>query len=172
MSFDPARHHRRSIRLKGWDYSRASRYFVTLCVKNRMPVLGCVRSEKVELSEIGRIADFTWQWLPERYPYVELDEYRVMPDHLHGIVMIKDTWRDDSRIVPPDGRGAKPLGGLIGAFKTVSTKKINSLRGTPGVRFWQRDFFDRIIRGDADLLRIREYIRNNPSRWFIDKKRK
>jgi REP element-mobilizing transposase RayT len=129
-------------------------YFVTLCTWNRVPLFGSIRDGTTELSPAGNIVADTWQWLPRQYEYLRLDEWCVMPDHLHGIIRIQ-------RGEPPP----KSLGRLIGAFKTVSTKRINELRKTPAALVWQRDYWDRSIRSPADLERVREYIRTNPRRF-------
>jgi putative transposase len=150
--------------------------------------LGAVVDGEMILSDHGRIAEDAWRWLAERHPYVTLDAWVVMPNHLHGIIVIEDVSAGCSRTapiarnVPLDGRGAsrsaptesnaskerKPLGRLIGAFKTVSTKRINELRGTPGQVFWQRNYYERAIRNHRELDAIREYIANNPLHWELD----
>jgi len=118
------------------------------------------------LSDFGRIAAQLRQWLAVQYPYVQLDEWVVMPDHVHGILVICDP---DGGAPPPSTTRRKPLGQLIGAFKTVSAKQINQIRHTPGIPFWQRNFYDRIIRNDRELHAVRRYIANNPRRWEVDR---
>lgn len=171
------RHNRRSIRLRGYDYTRDGSYFVTLCVRNRAvcvrvravrvravrepPVLfGTVADGEMRLNEYGREVAACWVWLEERHPYVHLDQWVVMPDHLHGIVVI-----EGGSVVSTK---RKPLGRLIGAFKNVSTRRINDMRSTPGAKLWQRGYYEHIVRDDGSLRRIREYIANNPSRWALD----
>ena len=164
-----SRHSRRSLRLRGYDYSWPGWYYLTICTLDRVCNLGRIEDEKMILSEWGQIVSETWQWIPSRYPYVELDDFVVMPNHLHGIVIINPIFRrGDSRIAPTGGSKVKPLGRLIGAFKTVSTKKINEMRETPGAVFWQRNYYEHIIRNQKDLDRIRAYIRNNPLQWSLD----
>jgi len=119
------------------------------------------------LNEFGCLVQSVWQWLGERYNYVVLDTFILMPNHLHGILILTDNGRGDSRIAPTYKR--KPLGRLIGVFKTVSTKQINRIRNTPGERLWQRNYYEHIIRNEVELHRIREYIINNPMKWEIDK---
>ncbi|WP_457651856.1 transposase [Rhodocaloribacter sp.] len=229
MPYDPERHHRRSIRLRGYDYTRDGAYFVTLCVWDRECLFGEVVNGEVRLSDAGRIVADTWTWLAAQYPYVALDAWVVMPNHLHGIIVMggrddggggdggggmddgggggvggsrtartddaparADDARaraddvagrmgdvparaDDARARAGDVAGRtgpvkrKPLGRLIGAFKTVSTKRINEIRGTPGAVLWQRDFYEHIVRDAADLRRIRAYIAANPARWDRDR---
>jgi putative transposase len=92
-----------------------------------------------------------------------------MPNHLHGVVVINDMGRGGSRTAPTmDIAGPKPLGRLIGAFKTVSTKQINALRGTPGSTLWQRNYYEHVICGEAELDRVRRYVKDNPLMWDMD----
>ena len=172
--YDPHKHQRRSIRLKGYDYSSAGYYFVTICVQGGECSLGEIVDGEMVYSDYGSIAMESWLWLAEQYDYVSLDEWTIMPNHMHGIVVYADNdgngesgGRGGSRTAPTVGR--KPLGRLIGVFKTVSTKGINDLHGTPGVPFWQRDFWDHIIRNERALVAIREYVVENPVRWEADK---
>jgi putative transposase len=119
---------RRSIRLKEFDYSQAGAYFVTLCTKFRKPILGEIIDGTMHMNETGLIIAKTWKWLSEQYFYVKLDAWAIMPNHFHGIVFLLDDRRGGSRTAPTK---RKSLGHLIGAFKTVSTKQINQLHGTP-----------------------------------------
>ena len=214
MTCDPGRHHRRSIRLKGYDYSRPGAYFITIVAQDRACLFGKVVDGVMHLSEVGQIVAESWQWLAAQYDYVTLDAWVVMPNHIHGIIVITDQGGDDgggggddggrgvddgggggSRTAPtantptasnaptaPDAPTAnapttnaptapakrKTVGRLVGAFKTVSTKRINDQRGTPGAQVWQRDFYEHIIRDAAALARIRRYIVENPARWASD----
>jgi len=175
MTYDPHNHHRRSIRLKGYDYARAGAYFVTICTRNRECLFGEVVDGKLWLNDAGRIVADVWEWLGIQYDYVELDEWVVMPNHLHGIIVIVDDDRRGgsrtapTRTAPTPPTQRKPIGRLVGAFKTVSTKHINEHRGTPGVPVWQRNYYEHIIRNDPSLQRIRAYIANNPLRWHHDR---
>jgi putative transposase len=167
MTYDPAKHHRRSIRLKGYDYAQPGAYFVTICVRERECALGDVVDGGMVLNDLGEIVCESWSWLAEQYPYVTLDEWVVMPNHLHGIIIIDDD----------DGRGAsrrtptkrKPLGQLVGAFKTVSTKRINQIHDNAGTLFWQRGFYEHIVRNERELDAIRQYITDNPLKWELDR---
>ncbi len=184
--YDPELHRRRSIRLKGDDYSSPGAYFVTIVVQERLCLFGDVVDGEMRLNEAGGIIVEMWNWMAERYSYVELDAYVVMPNHLHGVVVLTDeVWHGGGGDVSagenagrrgvsrnaPTGLGArkrKTLGRLVGAFKTVSTKRINEMRGTQGERLWQRDFYERVIRDDRELDLIREYIEGNPAGWDRD----
>jgi putative transposase len=163
-------HHRRTIRLPGWDYTADGAYFVTVCTNSRTDLFGEIVDGRMHLNAVGDAVAGAWRWLSEQYSYVVLDEWCLMPNHLHGIVTL--TGRGGSRtaptcqiIVPPR---RKTVGRLIGAFKTVSTKQINQLTNTPGAVIWQRNFWEHIVRDVAELDRIRDYIRENPTNWPAD----
>ena len=156
---------RKANRLEGYDYSEGGCYFVTICAQSREELFGEIIGGEMVLSEAGEIVTARWQWLSGRYDYVELDEYVMMPNHFHGILIIQSR-RDRSRPVPTDALKIKSLSELIGAFKTTSSKRIHE-NGFTSFK-WQRSFYDRVIRGDDDLNRIREYIRNNPLKWALD----
>lgn len=168
-AYDPDRHHRRSIRLRGYDYTMAGVYFVTICVQGRQCLFGDVTDGVMQWNDAGRIVADTWQWLADQYPHVELDEWVVMPNHLHGIIVITDgrggSCKGGSRTAPT---ARKPLGRIIGAFKTVSTKHINIMRATTGCPVWQRNYYEHIIRDEKSLSRIRDYIANNSRQWPFD----
>ena len=171
MVFDPEKHHRRSIRLRGYDYSRAGVYFVTLCTHHHEFLFGDIEKGRMVLNPCGGIVLEKWRWLDTRYEYIVLDEFIIMPNHFHGIIMIAGRGggcKGGSRTAPTTDYNHKPLGRLIGAFKTVSTKQINELNHTPGVKLWQRNYWEHIIRDETELHRIREYIINNPARWQDD----
>ena len=182
--FDPDVHHRRSIRLRAYDYARPGLYFVTLCTRNRECLFGEVVDDEPFLNDAGFMAAQCWRWLTAQYPRVQMDDWVVMPNHLHGIVAITaDCGEARGTAVGTQGGSRtaptrlttrsnlttpKPLGRLIGAFKTVSTRRINDVRGTPGATVWQRNYYEHVIRDDRDLDRIRRYVANNPSSWPRD----
>ena len=169
MSYDPYKHHRQSICLKGYDYTSDGSYFVTICVQDMKCVLGEIVNGNMVLGSYGQVVADTWLWLAEHYGYVMLGECVVMPNHLHGIIVL--TSKGGSRTAPTTTAPTKrtPLGRLIGAVKTVSTKEINKQQDTPGIRFWQRDFYERIIRNEREYQAIQKYIYNNPTTWHEDK---
>ncbi len=168
--YNPDQHHRRSIRLQGYDYASAGSYFITICAHQRECLFGEIVEGQMLLNEFGQIVADAYLWLANQYPYVHLDSWVVMPNHLHGIIVMTDYSRKgDSRIAPTVGDAKrKTLGRLIGAFKTVSTKQINLIRSTPGTTIWQRNYYEHIIRDDRALQTIRQYIQNNPSAWQED----
>ena len=161
MTYDPTKHHRRSIRLGGYDYRQTGAYFVTLVCKNRELLF--------EDDRFRAIVQDAWRWLAEQYQFVDLHEHVVMPNHLHGIIGIRHARRGGSRTAPTGfASGRKPLGRLIGAFKTVSTKRINEMRGTPGAPVWQRNYYEHVVRSEEELNRIQQYVIDNPLRWEED----
>ncbi len=173
------KHRRNSIRLKGYDYIQAGAYFVTICTRGRECLFGDIMNGEMQLNEVGRIMANTWEWLATQYAYIELDAWIVMPNHLHGIIVILNddstsgSGRGGSRTAPTQIAIAKPvtrkpLGRLIGAFKTVSTQRINELNGSSGAPIWQRNYYEQIIRDEKSLQQIREYIISNPLKWGLD----
>jgi putative transposase len=161
--------HRRSLRLSGYDYSQDGAYFITISVKKRQGLLGNIVKNQMQLNNYGKIVEKSLEWLSQAYDQVELDEWVIMPNHLHVIVVISANRRGGSRTAPTDVSKIKPLGRLIGAFKTTSTKQINFIRKTNGIPFWQRNFYEHVIRDDHSFNRIREYIVTNPLRWDLDR---
>jgi REP element-mobilizing transposase RayT len=143
------------LRLPDFDYRQPGSYFVTICTHDRQCVLGDVVGEQMCLSSSGEIIRTLWQSLPERHEGVSLDEFVVMPNHLHAIVELAES---DASL---------PL--IIGAFKSVSTKAVNAAYAAPGRRLWQRSFHEHVIRDETARGRIREYIQNNPQKWHIDR---
>lgn len=188
MKYDPFKHHRRSIRLKGYDYSPAGAYFVTICAHCRE----CLFDDAV----LRRVAESHWRALPKHFPNVVLDEWIVMPNHLHGVIVIADDARrgeafpdapsnakassssenespanvvgGNASPLPPRGVTPNSLGAIIGNYKAVTTRRINAIRHTPGAPVWQRNYYEHIIRNEKELNRIRAYIINNPANWEAD----
>jgi len=160
MTYDPARHHRRSVRLARYDYARPGAYFVTIVCRDRVLLL--------DDPHFRAVTEETWFWLADQYAFVSLDAFVIMPNHLHGIIVINQTRRGGSRTAPTTGPRRKTLGRLVGAFKTVSTKRINGIRGTPGLPVWQRNYYERVIRDEDEMNRVRAYIAENPLRWEED----
>ncbi len=181
MSCNSKKYNRRSIRLKDYDYTQSGAYFVTLCVQNHRCVFGYIEDGEMIYNDLGEIASEPWEWLARQYDYVGLDAFVVMPNHLHGIIVLSEPSRGGSRTAPtinhrnstPNGKNSpsqrKPLGRLIGAFKTISTKRINLLCQTPGVSVWQRNYWEHVIRNERALDAVRRYIAENPLRWDFDR---
>jgi len=163
----PTSRKRRSIRLQGYDYSQAGAYFITICTQGRECIFGEIVDGTMRLNDAGQIVASSWEWLAAQYDHVVLDTWEIMPNHIHGIIVITDNCRGGSRTAPTGRR--KPIGRLIGAFKTVSTKSINEMQETPGTKLWQRNYYEHIIRDEDELDSIREYIVANPAQWDIDR---
>lgn len=137
--------------------------------RERALLFGDVVDGEMKLSAIGQLVLDGWEWLAVQHPYVDLDAYVVMPNHLHGIIVIGG--RQSMSSDPGDPGIAAPrksLGRLVGAFKTVTAKQVNLALGTPGRPLWQRNYYERVVRDDNELSRIREYIVNNPMQWELD----
>lgn len=177
MQYNPNKHHRRSIRLQGWDYSQEGFYCLTLCVQHRDCLLGEIVDGQVVLSELGQIVADEWERSPHIRQEIELDEWVVMPNHFHAIIRIinpveynRSLMLGQQPLTPTGdlGEGDRPkmrpksISSLMAGFKSITTARINTLRQTPGVKVWQHNYYDSIIRSERGLERIREYIRNNP----------
>ncbi len=171
VKYDPHIHHRRSIRYKGYDYSQQGGYFVTICVHDHECLLGDVSDTEMQLNDCGSIAHDAWIDLPNHYPNVEMDEFVVMPNHVHGIIIIMDhdeTFAGAGSEPAPTMVKRYPLSEIVRSFKTFSARRINELRGTHGCPVWQRNYYEHIIRNEKELIAIRGYIVNNPSKWSAD----
>jgi REP element-mobilizing transposase RayT len=167
MPFDPQRHRRRSIRLKRHDYCEPGAYYVTICVLGRERILSRVRAGQVDVLEAGAIVEQVWQSLPAHFDHVTLDAFVVMPDHVHGIVVLSDSFKSPKKPATQRANGTQPgsLAAIVQNFKSVSARRINQARGTSGRRVWQEDYYEHIVRDADDMDRIRRYIAANPSRW-------
>lgn len=156
MFYNPEIHHRRSIRLQGYDYSQSGAYFVTICTFQRQHLFGEVNDGEMQLNVTGQIVSAIWQKIPKHFPNVELDEFILMPEHLHGIIIISE--QDDK---------SHSLATIIQNFKSVSTRRINKITQNSGVSIWQRNYHERIVRSDQELDRLRQYMLTNPENWKV-----
>jgi len=190
MKYNPDIHHRRSIRLKDYDYSQAGMYFVTICTQGRHCLLGDIEDGTVKLTAAGEMVRTVWEEIQFHYPGVELDEFVIMPNHFHGIVIIvgagpracPDAEPQPGQPQPGQPRIGHPRGGaptlslpdVVHRFKTMTTKKyVDGVKLHGWQRFdaklWQRNYWEHIIRNEQELIRIRHYIENNPIQWESDK---
>ena len=181
MIYDPRKHHRRSTRLPGYDYRQPGAYFVTICTRDRVCVLGRIDAGEVWLSKKGVIATALWMDIPERFPQVYVDTFVVMPNHVHAIIIIEEMCRGG--VTPPlhggqtpplfdvdaVGEPMPPLGQIVAYYKYQTTKRINRALGTPGTPFWQRNYYDHVIRSERELEAIRRYIAENALKWDLDR---
>lgn len=133
---------------------------MTVCTHNKRCWFGEIIDGEMCLNDFGKIVLRQWEWLQNQYPYVELDEFVIMPNHFHGVLVIVGNGRDRSL------QKIKSLSELMGAFKTTSSKLIHGL-GLLDFR-WQKSFYDHVIRSERTLENIRAYIQNNPLRWNRD----
>ena len=169
MTYGPAKHHRRSIRLREYDYAQAGAYFVTLVAHARECLFGRVVEGQTHLSMPGEVVAAEWLRSARIRGEIELDAFVVMPNHVHGIVVIRDVGAHGRAPLPTAlRRSPRSLGSFIAGFKSAATKRINAIRGTPGVPVWQRNYYEHVIRDDDDLGRVRRYIAENPLRWDED----
>ncbi len=198
---DHGRHHRRSIRLRGYDYAQPGAYFVTICTHRHAHLFGKVVDGEMQPNAFGEIVREEWFRTAEIRANVLLYDYEfvVMPNHIHGIIRIVDVpsgpvgaqrrcapssgrRRGDPQVAPtapttptehtaaqPAGPPTGSLGAIIAGFKSAVTKRINLMRGTPGARVWQRNYYEHIIRTNRALDSIRRYIAQNPIRWHLDR---
>ena len=168
--------HRRSLRLKDYDYSQAGAYFITICTKGRKCYLGEICNERMNLSDIGNIVKECWLKIPEHFGNVKIDEWVIMPNHVHGIIIIIESVGTDYNLslqrktrqnrfqnITP-----KSLSYIIATFKSAVSRQINRI-GTGNDFAWQSRFYDHIIRNENELYRIKQYIQNNPLKWELDR---
>ena len=181
MSLDQTKHQRRSIRLQGYDYAQAGAYFITICTQDRACLFGNVVDGYMQLNEAGRMIRSVWDEIAVFYPGVESDEFVVMPDHIHGIiVLVGATPRGRPGTEGPAPTGPAPTGpaptlslpDVVHRFKTLTTKRyadgIKQSGWTPfHRRVWQRNYYEHVIRDGESLDRIRQYIITNPVRWAV-----
>ena len=169
MTYNSAIHHRRSVRLKNYDYSQNGAYFITLCTYNRKNIFGSIDSGKMNLNSLGMIAQEEWMKSFHIRKELTMDEYVIMPNHLHGIVFLCHTSNKHYRSFGKAfGANNTSISSFIAGFKSAVTKRINIMRDTPNGFVWQRNYHEHIIRCDKSLTKIREYTVNNPVTWQED----
>jgi len=190
MKFDPEKHHRRSIRLPDYNYAQSGAYFVTICTHQKQCWFGDIKQSKMQINQIGQIVMQEWLKSSEIRQEIELDEWVLMPNHLHGIVWIKNQAEDQKKGLNSEGLNSeglnseglhrKPLriekiclksrslGSFINGFKCSVTRCINRIRNNSDIPFWQRNYYESVIRDEQDLSNIRQYIYDNPQNWEND----
>ena len=172
---------RRRLRLRHYDYSQAGAYAVTICTQGGAVRFGQVRDGAMQLNAAGRVVERVWHGLPEHYSNVALDVFVVMPDHVHGVIVLADKPLPAELEVGPAPEGVSDgfrpevgrvsrrhgLSEVVRGFKSFSGRRVNELLGTPGASVWQRGYYEHVARSEEDLNRIREYIVGNPMRWWL-----
>ncbi len=171
---------RRPNRLSEFDYSTPGYYFITICVKEFKPLFGRIRNEEILLNEVGKIASKNWKNIPMHFDSCEIDEFIVMPNHIHGIIVLTELginenfFNVESRFVNQSVgtrhalslRRNNYLSKVVGSYKSSISKEAHDF----GYEFtWQRSFYDHIIRNEKDLYSVRKYIKQNPLKWELDK---
>ena len=161
---------RRPLRLEGYDYSRDGAYFVTVCTAGRRNLFwedaavgAGPRPARPPLNAYGELVAQIWAALPDHIPNLILEQFVVMPNHIHGLLRIEG---DRAGLEPAP---TVPLGEIVRQLKTFSARQINQIRGTPGAAVWQRGYHDHIVRDEDDFLRIWSYIEENPLKWELDR---
>ena len=171
---------RRSTRLPGYDYGQPGAYFITVCTQGRACLFGDVVDGEMRLNRLGEMVQWTWHDLPNHNANIRLDAFVAMPNHVHGIIWIVDdpvivvgatvgAGSEPAPTEPDPTHRAHGLPEIVRQFKTFSARRINQWRNTPGTAVWQRNYYEHIIRNEASLNRIREYILTNPLRWAVDR---
>jgi len=178
MKYNNDKYRHKSIRLKGYDYTQSGAYFVTICSQDKKNIFSQIVDGNVILNEFGKIIQNEWIKTGQIRKNVIIDEYVIMPNHLHGIIIIENN-HDDRRGTQQRASTSKiesfgkPVFGslptIIRGFKSTTTKQINELRSMPEIPLWQRNYYEHVVRNDNDLNEIREYIINNPLKWDLDK---
>lgn len=190
---DTTHSHRRLLRLKDYDYAQAGAYYVTVVTQARVCLFGDVIGGEVRLNEAGSLVLRAWNDLPDHYANASLDAFVVMPNHVHGVIVLGDalerteraektglrpaptpTPMADPTSVPMNTRPSKihALPEIIRAFKSFSARRINEHRNKAGEQVWQRNYYEHVIRNERELNEIREYIICNPQNWECDDENK
>ncbi len=162
------RWHRRSIRLAGYDYAQPGAYFVTICTQNRECMFGNVRDGSVDLSHHGESVQRAWDSLSDHYPHVDLDAFIIMPNHIHGVIVLSEATQHTAARRTGRQSTRHGLPEIVRAFKSFSARHVNVTRATPGARVWQRNYYEHIIRSEMELGLIRQYVVDNPLGWDTD----
>jgi len=175
MNPQPIKHHK-SIRLAGYDYSQPGAYFVTLVTAKRSCLFGEIVDDEMILNAIGEIVCEEWLRTPLLRSEIGLGKFQIMPNHFHGVIRIDDLnnyanqndWEEADSRPQLLKRRPRSLGSLIAGFKSVTTARINTLRGLPGTPVWQPNYYDHIIRDDKEWENINKYIESNVLNWTRD----
>ena len=171
MPYDPNKHHRSSVRIKGYDYTQPGVYYITICTEARQCIFGEVIDGQMQLNLLGHLAHTCWLEIPNHFPRFQLDTFVIMPDHVHGLLAIVDNTpvKTQQRRVPTPEKLGQPVRGsiptAIRSYKSAVTRFIHKFCETTEVPVWQDGFYESIIRDEESLNCKRQYITNNPQRW-------
>jgi REP element-mobilizing transposase RayT len=155
-----------NIGLHSYDYTWHGAYFVTICTHDKQSLFGNIIDNRMSLNPCGEIADSSWKDIPRHYPEVKNDIFVIMPNHVHGIIIIQDLRRVG---LGPTPTKRHPLSEIVRAFKSYSSRKINEYRHLPGTPVWRRGYYEHVIRSEEEFTRIGEYILFNIAKWEIDR---
>jgi REP element-mobilizing transposase RayT len=176
MAVASSRGRRRSIRLRGHDYTRPGAYFLTIVTRGRACLFGEVTDGEMRLNRLGEIVEEEWFKCAVLRPYVALrdEEAVIMPNHIHAVMWIEpeNVGARRRRAPTTEGFGAPAVASvptIVRAFKSATTRRINTQHGTPGAPLWQRNYYEHVIRGDDQLAKTRRYIATNPLQWELDR---
>ena len=161
---------RRNLRLAEFDYSQPGAYFVTIVTQDRKLLFGEVLDGEMILNETGRMVTELWLAIPDHFSNVELGEFVVMPNHIHGIISITNVGATHASPLPiiSNGPGSGSLGAIVGSFKSATSKRIHELTKSHDHRLWQRNYYEHVIRNERDHQAIYDYILANPGNWEKD----
>jgi len=164
--------HRRSVRLKSYDYTEAAAYFITICTHAKGAVFGRIDEGRMQMNECGRIADQRWRTLPDHHLNCELDYYVVMPNHVHGILVLHKDWTGTAGRAPtPEAFGrpvSRSIPTIVRSYKSSVSRHIGRCRQQKTRPLWQRGYYEHVIRHERELAAIRRYVHENPLQWHID----
>jgi len=163
--YNPEKHHRRSIRLKNYDYNDGF-YFVTICCANRANIFGKIKNGIMIPNEYGKIAKNEWLKTTDIRNNVKLHEFIAMPNHIHGILEIREDKHVPASHRQFQNQGKNTLSSIIGSYKSAVSKKIHEIGFIGSI--WQRNYYERIIRDEHSYQSISKYIINNPKNWQND----
>jgi REP element-mobilizing transposase RayT len=180
--FDSQKHHRHSFRFPEYDYSQPGAYFVTMVAWHRECLFGEVVDGKMKLSKFGLVATQQWEKLPKRFRNIELGAFVIMPNHMHGIIVImagrgtaenlQSLDGESTRRAPTQEQFQKPVKGsiptIVRSYKSAVSYRINLIRDTQDIPVWQRNYYEHVIRDDKDLQKKTDYINANPLLWDQD----
>ena len=158
---------RKQYRLPKYNYANAGYYFVTICTKDRLHLFGEINNGAMVLSSLGKITHEYWLQIPIHAPYAKCDTFIVMPNHVHGIILIEHSAEEilnDDKILRPQKHS---LSMVVRNFKSAVTTHVRKF--SSGINVWQSRFYDRIVRNERELIAIRKYIEDNPLQWEVDK---